>query len=143
MRSAIALVVATVSCGAAQEPATDVRRPSAETRPLAIESGCVTNKSALRVVLDVNQLVRTPTGIDVTYLGAQHDDFDDGRFEDSVSFRFQRRAEIETRMVSIHARQAQQVLTGCWRLLEASPSRAVIELLPWESSSSAFSGEKS
>ena len=77
------------------------------------------------------QVKQTPTGIEVTFVGQGHDDFDDGRFDDWVALRFRRGNEKAERMVSVYGEhQAEELLGACWILDSARGDEIVITFFP-------------
>jgi hypothetical protein len=114
-----------VGCGGPARPA-----PSTVDRTEGAPA-CETDQSQLKVMLHPGQAMHTPVGVDVTFVGSGHDDFDDGRFDDWVSLRFQIGDEVIERMVSVHApRRASELPTVCWQLGAATKDGIEIIFMP-------------
>ena len=107
-------------------------RPQPSSAPAEPRSnGCDTTKSALQVTLKRGRPSATPTGIEATFVGAGHDDFADGRFDDWVEVRFQRGGEVTSRIVSLYGqRRAEELLGACWSLDSGGSEQIVITLYP-------------
>src|SRR5688572_23432297 len=122
MKCAIVLALIAASCGAPSEPSNRATpAPPAVAQhaspPVVHENpACDGDASQLTVELLAGQTLATPVGVEVTFFGADHADYDDGRSDDWVSLRFRRGGAVEHRIVSLYApRRADEVFDGCWR----------------------------
>ena len=73
----------------------------------------------------------TASGLEVTFRGTSHDDFGDGRFDETAAFHFRRGPAETDRMPSVLAPRAlEEVLGHCWRYVRVERDEATIELAP-------------
>lgn len=111
---------------ATQRPAS---APSAPAQPSATGTGCSPASPLARLVLPTGRSVSTASGLEITFRGASHDDFEGGKFDESASFHFRRGADQTDRTPSVLAPDGlEEVLGHCWRSVGVTPDEATIEL---------------
>lgn len=127
-----ALLATALACGPSPAPASSgAGRASVVPSSPRSSARCDTSKSALAVTLEAKHPVATPAGIEVTFVGAGHDDFADGRFDDWVEVRFRRGDESISRIMSVYGdHPTEEVLGACWRLTSAGAERIALTLYP-------------
>jgi hypothetical protein len=126
MRLALVVIVAALAACGGTSP-----RPSSSGQTAVASPECRTDLSALVVTLALQKSAATPTGVTIAYVGAGHDDFDDGRFDDWVELRFTRAGKTEARMVSVYAPPRVEAEDEyCWELRSAKPGQVVVAVYP-------------
>ena len=80
-------------------------------------------------MLPTGRSVSTASGLEITFRGANHDDFAGGKFDESASFHFRRGADQTDRVPSVLAPEGlEEVLGHCWRYVGIAADAATIEL---------------
>ena len=103
--------------------------PSAPAQPSAAGAGCSPASPLARLVLPTGRSVSTASGLEITFRGANHDDFAGGKFDESASFHFRRGADQTDRVPSVLAPEGlEEVLGHCWRYVGIAADAATIEL---------------
>ncbi len=84
-----------------------------------------------RLVIAAGRTVSTRSGLEITFRGTSHDDFDDGRFDVTAALHFRRGADETDRLPStLAAHPTDEVLDHCWHLVTATDTAATVDVAP-------------
>ncbi len=104
-------------------------RAEAKASPAPTGKACVGLSAFERVEIDSGKSVTSPSRLTVSYRGLQHDSYSGGRTDQWVELHFERSGQRLERGPSLFAPpKLEQLLGHCWRLVESSGQRVVVEL---------------
>ncbi len=100
-----------------------VRAPAAEARP-----ACTIATPAVRMRVNAGQILPTGTGLEVGHEGWSHDNYGPAGTDSNVSLVFRRGPDEERRLLSTRDHAPRPVLGHCFRLVDAGPGAALLEI---------------
>ncbi len=103
-------------------------RPTATATATAT---CTPASPPERLVIAAGRTVSTRSGLEITFRGTSHDDFDDGRFDVTAALHFRRGPDETDRLPStLAAHPTDEVLGHCWHLVTATDTAATLDVAP-------------